>query len=151
MSAGHDRAVTRVAAVVTVAMPMPARELFSRYMNAQVSKASRHRHVDRLLTSTAVTMEGCFRCCGSSGLAVRGSTVLSWVMPCRPQTEAEAAEAAGADAVSGWSEADYLPVVTGSPAAIHSGIPSSSRRTLKPLLLRSETVSNDRTQYGPRQ
>lgn len=35
---------------------------------------------------------------------------------------------------------------TGSPAAFHSGNPSSRRRALKPFCLSPATASNDRTQ-----
>ena len=40
---------------------------------------------------------------------------------------------------------------TGNPAARHSGRPSSSLRTLNPFFRRMATVSNDKTQYAPRQ
>jgi len=39
----------------------------------------------------------------------------------------------------------------GRPAALHSGHPSSSRRTLKPRARRAATASKDRTHQGPRQ
>lgn len=48
-------------------------------------------------------------------------------------------------------KADGVPRSTASPAVLHSGNPSSSRRTLKPCARSAATASKDSTHHGPRQ
>ncbi len=72
--------------------------------------------------STMLTLSGC-----------AAAPMPGWRAPDRAQTGCSARQPCGSTS-------------TGSPAAFHSGMPSSSRRTLNPRLRNAATASNESTQ-----